>query len=185
MNDHPALVDLSETLITNPDRYEAHDKVKPTVEQLCQDRDFLHDALKGYLADPKMLWEADYLAIPLLHSGDVIVQINLFCPVRDGGKDITHDNIHHHGWRLLTTGVMSGDGYETINFTHGSHENRDGDKVNLKVEEIYRLTTLPTLDDRFVLPPYHREQGPEAQGDPLARKGEAGLGYLQPPARGS
>jgi len=54
-----------------------------------------------------------------------------------------------------------------------------------EVEEIYRLTTLPTIEERFVLPPYHREQGPEAQGDPLARKGAAGFGNIQPPARGS
>jgi nitrate reductase beta subunit len=54
-----------------------------------------------------------------------------------------------------------------------------------EVEAIYRLTTQPTIDERFVLPPYHREQGIEALGDPLARKGEAGIGYLQPPVRGA
>lgn len=144
---HPALVDLSKTLINNPDRYEAHDRAKPAIEQLCQDRDFLHEALRGFLADPKNLQEADYLSIHLLLSGDVIFQINLFCPIRDGGKDITHDNIHHHGWRLLTTAVLSGEGYDTINFKHGSHENRDGDKVNLEIEEIYRH--LPG-DIRFI-----------------------------------
>ena len=138
MYQHPALVDLSRKLIENPDRYEAHETIKPTVKQLCLDRDFLHAALKAYLVDPKVLWDADYLSIPLLHSGDVIVQINLFCPIRDGGKDITHDNIHHHGWRLLTSGVMSGDGYEAIDFVHGSHNHREGDKVKLEVEEIYR-----------------------------------------------
>jgi len=53
-----------------------------------------------------------------------------------------------------------------------------------EAEEIYRLTTLPTVDERFVLPPYHREMSVEAWKDPLAHKGETGLGYLQVPVRG-
>ena len=55
-----------------------------------------------------------------------------------------------------------------------------------EIEDIYRLTTLPTIDDRFVFPPYHREMAAEAiYGDPLARKGETGLGYSVPPKRGA
>ena len=53
-----------------------------------------------------------------------------------------------------------------------------------EVEAIYRLTTQPTLDERFVLPPYHREMSVEAWKDPLAHKGETGLGYIQVPLRG-
>ena len=53
-----------------------------------------------------------------------------------------------------------------------------------RAEAIYHLTTQPTLDERFVLPPYHREQAVEALRDPLSHKGEAGLGYLQAPRRG-
>ncbi|AEB12578.1 nitrate reductase subunit beta [Marinithermus hydrothermalis] len=52
------------------------------------------------------------------------------------------------------------------------------------VEAIYRLTTQPTLEERFVLPPYHREQAIEAWNDPLEHKGTTGLGFLQPPKRG-
>lgn len=53
-----------------------------------------------------------------------------------------------------------------------------------EVEAIYRLTTLPTLAERFVIPQYHREMAVEASADPLARKGEAGFGFVQPPKRG-
>ena len=53
------------------------------------------------------------------------------------------------------------------------------------VEAMYQLTTQPTLDERFVMPPYHREVEEELTGDPLARKGETGLGYLQAPRRGT
>ena len=50
-------------------------------------------------------------------------------------------------------------------------------------EGIYKLTTLPTMEERFVLPPYHREMNIEALNDPLSHKGETGVGYLQPPKR--
>jgi nitrate reductase beta subunit len=53
-----------------------------------------------------------------------------------------------------------------------------------EADAIYRLTTLPGLKERFVLPPYHREMSVETWKDPLAHKGEVGIGYLQPPQRG-
>jgi nitrate reductase beta subunit len=54
-----------------------------------------------------------------------------------------------------------------------------------EAERIYRLTTLATWDERFVVSAYHREQSIQAAGDPLARKGDAGLGFLEPPRRGA
>ena len=56
---------------------------------------------------------------------------------------------------------------------------------NREVEAIYELTTLPKMEERFVLPPYHREMDIEALNDPLAAKGEMGFGSLQPPVRGA
>jgi nitrate reductase beta subunit len=53
-----------------------------------------------------------------------------------------------------------------------------------QVEAIYSLTTLTTLADRFVIPHDHRETAIEAWGHPLARKGEAGFGFIQQPQRG-
>lgn len=82
-----------------------------------------------------VMWKANSLSIPLLNSGDIIIQINIFCPIRDGAKLICHDNIHHHGWRLLSTGVVSGNGYQAINFVKGTHLNRDGKSVLLEVDE--------------------------------------------------
>jgi nitrate reductase beta subunit len=53
-----------------------------------------------------------------------------------------------------------------------------------EIESMYRLTTLATLAERFVLPPYNREMSIESLSDPLSHKGETGLGYLRPPRRG-
>ena len=54
-----------------------------------------------------------------------------------------------------------------------------------EAEAIYKMTTTPTMDDRFVFPPYHREMSIEALGNTQTAKGEAGFGYLEPPKRGA
>jgi nitrate reductase beta subunit len=58
------------------------------------------------------------------------------------------------------------------------------DLNEIQAEAIYRLTTVPTIDERFVLPPYHREMTIEQLNDPLAYKGEVGMGYIEEPRRG-
>ncbi|MER3398631.1 MAG: nitrate reductase subunit beta [Chloroflexota bacterium] len=60
-----------------------------------------------------------------------------------------------------------------------------------KAEGTFRLTSLPTFEERFVVPPLAREVSVEAQFpplDPLSRnypyyKGEVGIGYKVPAAR--
>ena len=56
--------------------------------------------------------------------------------------------------------------------------------TSAEAEAIYKLTTQATVEQRFVLPPYHREMSVEAWKDPLVHKGETGIGYLQVPTRG-
>jgi len=51
-------------------------------------------------------------------------------------------------------------------------------------EQIFRLTSLPTFDERFVVPPMHREYAIELMDDPYAYKAETGVGYLDKPERG-
>jgi len=52
-------------------------------------------------------------------------------------------------------------------------------------EEIYRLTSLPTFEERFVIPPMHREYATELMGDPYTFKAETGVGIRKPPKRGA
>jgi len=137
MNLHPILSDISKELIKNPDKYEAHEKIKPVIQNLCNDMDFLHEALKICLSKPKSLENVRNNTITFLSSGDLIFAVNIFCPLRDGGIDITSDNIHHHGWRLLSTGLISGEGYSTINFVKNTHLIRENNDIKLEVEEIY------------------------------------------------
>jgi nitrate reductase beta subunit len=51
-------------------------------------------------------------------------------------------------------------------------------------EEIFRLTSLPTFDERFVIPPMHREYAIDLMGDPEVFKAETGVGYRDKPGRG-
>ncbi|MEK9146395.1 MAG: nitrate reductase subunit beta, partial [Elusimicrobiota bacterium] len=53
-----------------------------------------------------------------------------------------------------------------------------------EAEEIYKLTALCTFEDRFVIPPSHREMAIEMMEDPLERKQSTGFGFLSAPRRG-
>ena len=134
------LKNLASELHASKNRHMTHEKLSGEFQNLYTDMDFIHQAIKDCIIDPKVFENANNLFFYLLISGDVIIAINLFPPISDGALDITHDNIHHHGWRLLTTGVISGDGYDTITFLKKSHENISNNIVNLKVEEVYKHT---------------------------------------------
>ena len=55
-----------------------------------------------------------------------------------------------------------------------------------QAEAIYRLTSLAPFDERFVIPPMHREMAIEMLGDDtLAAKGFAGMGFRTKPERGA
>jgi nitrate reductase beta subunit len=51
-------------------------------------------------------------------------------------------------------------------------------------EAIYRLTSLPTFGDRFVIPPMHREYAIALMEDPAMHKGATGVGFHTNPERG-
>jgi len=55
---------------------------------------------------------------------------------------------------------------------------RAADCTAAEAEAIYRLTSLCTFDDRFVIPPMHREEAIEMMKDPLEHKQDAGFGFL-------
>jgi nitrate reductase beta subunit len=55
-----------------------------------------------------------------------------------------------------------------------------------EAEAVYRLTSLPTMDERFVIPPLHREEAMQMLSDDfLLDRGEAGMGFRDRPARGA
>jgi len=54
-----------------------------------------------------------------------------------------------------------------------------------QADEIYRLTALATLEDRYVLPPLHREEALAGVCEPEICKGTCGLGPTQTPERGA
>ncbi len=61
---------------------------------------------------------------------------------------------------------------------------READSSVEEAEAIYRLTSLCTVEDRYVIPPAHREQAIEAMRDPLEHKQETGFGFMSGPRRG-
>jgi nitrate reductase beta subunit len=61
---------------------------------------------------------------------------------------------------------------------------READCNAEEAEAIYRLTSLCTFDDRFVIPPSHREEALEMMKDPQEHRQEVGFGFLAGPRRG-
>ena len=53
-----------------------------------------------------------------------------------------------------------------------------------EAEAIFRLTAMPTFEERFVVPPLAREVSLEPVLDPFTHKQEAGFGFRQAPERG-
>ena len=54
-----------------------------------------------------------------------------------------------------------------------------------EAEEIYKLTSLCTFQDRFVIPPAHREEAIQMTRDPLEYKQAVGFGFREEPKRGA
>ena len=62
---------------------------------------------------------------------------------------------------------------------------READTTPEECEAIYYLTALCTFEDRFVIPPSHREEAIEMMKDPQEHKQSAGFGFLSGPRRGN
>ncbi len=60
---------------------------------------------------------------------------------------------------------------------------QQGQTTPEEAEAISRLTSRPTLDERFVIPPMSRETAVEQTVDPFTHKAAAGFGFRQAPAR--
>jgi len=52
-----------------------------------------------------------------------------------------------------------------------------------EAEAIFRLTSMPTFDERFVVPPLGRDQAVEATVDPYTERSHSGFGSRKPPER--
>jgi nitrate reductase / nitrite oxidoreductase, beta subunit len=60
---------------------------------------------------------------------------------------------------------------------------READSTPEEAEAIYRLSALCTFEDRFVIPPMHREEAIAMAADPLEHKHSTGFGFLSGPWR--
>jgi len=61
---------------------------------------------------------------------------------------------------------------------------READCSVEEAEKIYRLTSLCTFNDRFVIPPSHREEAIEMMKDPHEHRQSVGFGFVSGPQRG-
>ncbi len=61
---------------------------------------------------------------------------------------------------------------------------READCSVEEAEAIYKLTSLCTFEERFVIPPMHREEAIQMMEDPLHHKQTVGFGFVSGPQRG-
>jgi len=61
---------------------------------------------------------------------------------------------------------------------------READCTREEAEAIYKLTSLCTFEDRFVIPPMYREQAVEMMKDPHEHRQSVGFGFSSGPTRG-
>ncbi len=61
---------------------------------------------------------------------------------------------------------------------------READCTVEEAEAIYKLTSLCTFNDRFVIPPAQREEAIEMMEDPHEHRQSVGFGFLEGPRRG-
>jgi nitrate reductase beta subunit len=61
---------------------------------------------------------------------------------------------------------------------------READCTPEQADAIYRLTSLCTFEDRFVIPPMHREEAVEMMKDPHEHRQSVGFGFVSGPKRG-
>jgi len=76
--------------------------------------------------------------------------------------------------------------YVTVGDITETAANKTLKEANLtaaEAEAIFKLTALPTFEERFVLPPYHRETDLETLNDPYNNKADAGFGVRLQPKR--
>ncbi len=59
----------------------------------------------------------------------------------------------------------------------------EGGTTAEEAEAIYRLTSMPTFQERFVIPPLSREMAIESRIDPFTQKREGGFGFRSPAER--
>lgn len=82
--------------------------------------------------------------------------------------------------RLHRRGVTVGD-LDKNDIAHAMAEvNLEGDMA----DQIFRLTSLATFDERFVIPAAHREESIEMLENTADYKGNVGFGFKERPARG-
>lgn len=128
-----AVREILDRFEASEDRYAVHAELRPLISSLCTDREFIHDAIRRAIVQTAFFERLYSLSLPIAESGDISLAINLFAPIRDWVPETAADYIHHHGWRLLTTGVIAG-GYDTIVFERGSHRDRTDGAANLRIQ---------------------------------------------------
>jgi nitrate reductase beta subunit len=142
--------------------------VQPLLPAMAQinDENLYHTASSSLWDDMENLrLPLKYLA-SLFSAGDVTIISDIF-------KKLMSVRLHR---RMVTVGDLKQEDIDRTLLEAGLTADL--------ADDIYRLTSLAKFEDRFVIPPAHREEAIELLEETHERKGSAGFGFIERPKRG-
>src|ERR1700731_573097 len=102
-----------------PERYAAHERCKPILEEMAVSKEFLFDIIRENLSDAKFLARRrtyPTLSLNIVDSSDFTFVVNVFPSLPDKRTNISFQSIHPHGSLLLSTVGAMGPGYQSMIF---------------------------------------------------------------------
>lgn len=138
LTDHPHIKELK--LLDNqyPDRNEFHEKVKPLLLKMGNDKAFLKLIVIRNFDDAGYLnqkWSGYNIPFFYIFESDTInLKMHLFPAEEKNRNNIAAHCIHHHNNYILTTNAFFGSGYETMLFERKPEVDANLE-VNLKISK--------------------------------------------------
>lgn len=139
LQNHPYIVELLKLEDAHTDRREFHEKVKPLLLKMGNDKEFLKLVVQRNLDDQGYLdqqWSA--YNIPYFHvyeTDDFVLKIHLFPPAEKYVPGVAAHAIHHHNNYMLTTNAFFGSGYESILFEKDAKTDPKTLRTELKIRK--------------------------------------------------
>lgn len=134
---------ISEVFKSEKNRYEAHRKASPILQEMGADKEVLFDVFRKNLSNDSFVNRVRHyptLAFEIYQDNNVGISGNCFMPLPDRSGDLSFQSIHHHGKLLLTTVAAFGPGYESILFKKGFKIDKETLTAQMEIEKRYQFS---------------------------------------------
>jgi hypothetical protein len=111
--------EITRVFTSSVDKRDAHQRVRPILEQISREPEFLRAALARHLTRKGVLATKHYpvVSIPVALTPHFELVLNCWIPLPGGNTNLSTKAVHHHGAMLLSTATVFGPGYEHWTFS--------------------------------------------------------------------